>query len=219
MYFRADISYSHFGRNILWGVTDIEYLGHNNVQKMRMKNEEQLLSRRSEFAEYGTVNSISDANSQPVTWCLSAWAKGAGGVLPWQTIGKKQAWQTGQQTALFYPHPEGPVPSVRLKAFTRGQQDVEYLTLLTVSTRKPRFIVADWLKNAAKTSELDTVTISDLWEIRNRIGEYLSRLAPPYKYSLTDAKPIEWNINELPDIGYVEVAPAVKPYKPDCDGF
>ena len=85
--FRCDISYTQYGRDILWGVSDIDYLGGNNPQKTRMKHEEMVRHPGTRFAEYGTANDLLDANTQPVLWQLSAWAKGAVRVLPWQTIG------------------------------------------------------------------------------------------------------------------------------------
>jgi len=233
MWYRADISYTQFARNILWGVTDVEYLGGNNFQKTRMKHDEQTLFGRTFFAEYGTANKIEEPNTQPVLWCLSAWSKGSMGVLPWQTIGSKNCWNIAEQTALFYPHPDGVKPSVRLKAFARGQQDVEYLTLLSDIYKIPRFAVADWLKKNIdlqeklfKTSETDAGTllfekgdVFALWRMRYKIGKILSDKAPPYRRSLVNYDTPHWNINRLPDIGYVPVAPEVESYKPDCDNF
>ena len=101
MWYRGDISYSQFGRNILWGIMDIEYLGGNNTQKTRMKHDEQRLFGESYFAEYGSANKIDEPNTQPALWCLSAWAKGAFGVLPWQTIGSNKSWIKAVQCHLF----------------------------------------------------------------------------------------------------------------------
>ena len=129
MWFRADISYSEFGRNILWGITDMEYLGGNNQQKTRMIHDRQVSNGPVKFAEYGSANRIDQSNVITLLWCLSAWFKGADGVLPWQTIGTKESWKKADQNAIFYPCPEGPVPSLRLKAFMAGQQLIEYCTI------------------------------------------------------------------------------------------
>ncbi len=188
MWYRTDISYSQFGRDMLWGIADIEYIGGNNAQKTRMKHDEQILSVPSHFAEYGTANRIEDPNTQPVLWCLTAWAKGAAGVMPWQTLGGPDCWRIADQTALFYPHSEGPKPSVRLKAFTRGQQDAEYLTLLCDVCQIPRFTVAKWLKtfipsegrirrsfaDDAGTVVYEKGDVGDLWQMRYRVGKMLS---------------------------------------------
>jgi hypothetical protein len=233
MWYRADISRTQYGRNSLWGIMDVEYIGGNTAQKTRMKRDEDILHGKSYFAEYGTANRIEDPNTQPVLWCLSAWSKGAMGVLPWQTIGTKRSWERAEQTALFYPTPQGPLPSVRLKAFRRGQQDVEYLQLLCDVLKVPRHAVADWLKGQIelkeqyyKTSQQDAgtavygdISAMQLWELRYRIGKFLSAKAPPYRRSLVDWKQPQWDPARLPDVGYVEPAPPVDSLVPDCDRF
>ncbi len=233
MGYRGDISYSEFSRNMLWGVTDIEYIGGNTAQKTRMKHDEQILQGDTYFAEYGTANKIEEPNTQPVLWCLSAWAKGCTGVLPWQTIGGENCWKTAEQTALFYPGADGPSPSVRLKAFTRGQQDTEYLTLFCYVFGIPRYAAADWLRHnvsldadVSKAYENDAGTltfagadVTALWKLRYRLGKMLSDKAPAYKRSLVNREIPHREIKKLPDIGYVPVSPAVGRYKPDCDTF
>ena len=233
MWYRGDISYSEFSRNMLWGVMDIEYIGGNTAQKTRMKHDEQILHGNSCFAEYGTANKIEEANTQPVLWCLSAWAKGCTGVLPWQTIGGDNCWKTAEQTALFYPGSDGPKPSVRLKAFTRGQQDTEYLTLFCDVFGIPQYAAADWLRRSisldsdvSKSYENDAGTLTfaegdivSLWKSRYRLGKMLSDKGPAYKRSIVNRETPYREIKKLPDIGYVPVSPAVERYKPDCDTF
>lgn len=233
MQYRGDVSYSQFGRNTLWGLLDVEYLGGNDEQKTRMKRDEQMLWGKSHFTEYGTANRIDASNIQPALWCISAWSKGARGVLPWQTIGGKECWKTGEETSLFYPHPEGPKPSLRLKAFARGQQDVEYLTLLCEVLRVPRHAVVDWLvkrididDRVSKESEGDSGTVVftrgnavALSKVRQCIGQTLSEKGPPYRRALTKREAPIVGGKRLPDIGYVSVSPHVERRKPDCDTF
>jgi hypothetical protein len=233
MWYRGDISYSQFGRNILWGIMDVEYMGGNNAQKTRMKHDEQILHGRSFFAEYGTANKIETSNIQPVIWCLSAWSKGAIGVLPWQTIGSRNCWKIAEQTALFYPHSDGPKPSVRLKSFTRGQQDVEYLTILCDSYKMPRYAVAGWLNkminlkgNVYRSYEADAGTVGfnnvdlmALWKMRFKIGKMISEKAPAYERALVDWETPLWDPTKLPDVGYVPIAPKVDRYKPAYNYF
>ena len=234
MWYRADISRTQYARNLLWGIVDVEYIGGNTAQKTRMKLDEIVLHGNTYFAEYGTANRIEDPNTQPVLWCLSAWSKGAMGVLPWQTIGTKRSWERAEQTALFYPDPRGEfLPSVRLKAFRRGQQDVEYLQLLCDVLKVPCYAVADWLKSQInlkeqyyKTSRQDAGTAvygdispMQLWNLRYRIGKFLSAKAPPYRRSLVDWKQPAWDPASLPDVGYVKTAPRVDSRRPVCDRF
>lgn len=233
MWFRGDISYSQFGRNMLWNVTDIEYLGETSPQKVRMKRDEKILTGKGFFAEYGTANRIEDPNMQPVIWCISAWSKGGAGVLPWQTLGSQSSWKSAEQTALFYPNADGPRPSVRLKAFSRGQQDVEYLTLFADVFKVPHFLLADWLSSflnlegkVQKTSAGDAGTpifrggdVEDLWGMRCRLGKMLSERGPVYRRSLVRWEKKTWDEKKLLPLGYTSVAPAVQSYRPVCDRF
>jgi hypothetical protein len=236
--FRADISYFRFGRDILWGLLDETYLGGNDPQTTRMWRE---MNRRwpgSALYEYGTANPISAPNTQPVLWCLSAWAAGADGVLPWQTIGREKSWQTADQTALFYPRPgkpqhEDPLPSVRLKAFRRGQQDVEYLTALAAALGRDRSQVAEWLRNHlnleatvrkthaadAGTAVFEDLSPAGLWRLRTRIGAFLSAHparppAAPARLRLSPPEP-------PPELGLVSGSGDGVPWtrKPDCADF
>jgi hypothetical protein len=198
-----------------------------------MKQDESILGIKAYFAEYGTANRIEDSNVQPAFWCLSAWSKGAVGVLPWQTIGSENSWRRGEQTALFYPHKDGPMPSIRLKAFTRGQQDVEYLELYRLSCKKTRRAVSEWVQgNLNLQDQYSKITDDDagtlrpqgvlpekLWEFRFRIGNAISAKSPEYRRRLLNLESPKWEPDKLPRIGYVNVAPKVDSYKPACNDF
>ncbi len=233
MWYRGDISQRQFSRNMLWGLMDMTYIGQNTIQKVRQKRDEEILSGKSYFAEYGTANKIEMPNTQPVLWSLSAWSKGAVAILPWQSIGSEAAWRTAEQTSLFYPHSDGPMASVRLKSFTIGQQMLEYLTLLTTETKKPRYIVSEWLRqqidlqerslqsyegDAGTTSFRESDTIK-LWAFRYQVGEFISHMKPAYRRSLVEWKTPEWDGLERPDQGYVRIAPQVERVKPSVDDF
>ena len=97
-----------------------------------------VLDRKSRTGEttynYGSANPIELNNLHPVAWSLETWVNGLDGIVPWQTLGKQRSWTDADQNALLYPGETigkpGPLPSIRLKAFRRGQQDVEYLNIL-----------------------------------------------------------------------------------------
>jgi hypothetical protein len=127
------------------------------------------------------------------------------GVLPWQTVGRGDSWVEADTLALFYPGRSGrlPVPSIRLKAFRRGQQDVEYLTLLALATGQPRWAIAQRVREALKLSgtrgssglaavedagviRYGNLRPQDFWTLRVRIGEALSALHPAPKRQLVD---------------------------------
>ena len=76
-------------------------------------------------------------------------------MLPWQTVGNGDSWKKADELSLFYPGrdaKEGPVPSIRLKAYRRGQQDVEYLTLLAQVKGEPRWAVGESVREALHLS-------------------------------------------------------------------
>jgi hypothetical protein len=228
-WYRCDISRTEFGRNILWDVMDVVYFGGSDEQKVREKHDEQVLSVPTYFCEYGGANDPGTSNIAPVTWCLLAWTRGAIGVLPWQTIGTQGAWSRGESTCLFYPAQGGPAASIRLKAFRRGQQDVEYLTLLGDVYNQPQYAVAGGLKQAIdltgrviKRSEEDAGIIrfervdpTSLWQTRYRVGKMVSAKKPEYKRAIVTHPSPAIDLSKLPDIGYVKVAPKVEPAKPE----
>ncbi len=196
MWFRADESYSQFDKNLLWGITDVEYLGGNNKQKTRMIDDRNIIHGQTYFAEYGSPNKIGDSNLKIVLWCLSAWLRGANGVLPWQTIGNRKSWKTADQTALFYPRAGGPVPSVRLKAFMVGQQLIEYLTMVCELSHIPRKVIKKWFKRLVKKNG-GTPDIIMIRYMKNILGNMISNKAPQYKRSWINGVQHQWNIQNL----------------------
>jgi hypothetical protein len=158
--------------------------------------------------DYGSANAIEESNMQAVGWCLDSWTLGSDGVVPWQTIGKEASWQQADPLSLFYPGSaigqREPAPSIRLKAFRRGQQDAEYLTLFAQATGQPRWAVGETVRQALglKTvgesrpaAEADAATVQkisplpqDVWAVRTQIGRALSALKPPAKRQLIDLR-------------------------------
>ena len=155
--------------------------------------------------EYGSANPVEESNMQAVGWSVDAWALGTDGVLPWQTVGRGDSWSTADPLSLFYPGRRGrdPVPSVRLKAFRRGQQDVEYLTLLGLATGEPRWAVGRRVREALGlvgergASGADAVEDAgliryqrlrpgDAWALRVRLGQFLSDARPAPKRKLVE---------------------------------
>ncbi len=229
MWVRTDVSYSPWGRNTLWGVADLECLGGGGVQKIRMKQDEQVLWGPSVFTQYGAANHPSDANIQPVTWSLLCWANGASGLAAWSTVATPANWRQGSETAVLYAQKDGTiVPSVRLKAFRHGEQMIEYLTLLGMVYQQPRFAVAGGMRQAvdlagrfqktyeddAGTVRFDKVDPTALWMLRYRAGNMLSAKHPPYKASIRPQIVPATGVDRLPDIGYVRVGPKVAPARP-----
>lgn len=85
---------------------------------------------------YGTANPVDESNRALQAWALDAWAAGATGLVPWQTIDKTGRGLTeADQLGLFIfdKDAEGRTVirhSLRLKAFREAQQLIEHLALL-----------------------------------------------------------------------------------------
>ncbi len=202
MVFRADISRPQWQRNLLDGLLDVNVVGIGFAPYLRT-----VMERRSRNGElvynYGTSNRIESSNVQPAAWSLWAWSVGADGVLPWKTVGRESSWQKASPLALFYPAPDGGAhPSVRLKAYRRGQQDVEYLTILAAVTGQPRWALGELVRREAGlqavASQNDSsdagrldFAVADavaLWRLRMRVGATLDRLGPPAERRWVDLR-------------------------------
>ena len=175
--YRCDISRPQWQRDSLTHVLDYnvvsssawkQYGGRDGVWKI----------------VYGEANSPATSNVQAAAWCWDAALHGAHGVLPWQTIGNAESWKQADPTALFYPGEsiglKEPVPSLRLKAFLRGQQDAEYLHLLATNTAGESSPLSQLSRQLALTGvrqktagveyagrlDYGLIGASDLWRVR-----------------------------------------------------
>ena len=207
MLFRCDISRPEWQRDALEGVLDYNVVGGAFRRYRRM-----VLDRKRAFGqvvvEYGSANDIEESNVQPAGWSIDAWCLGADGVLPWQTVGTAQSWQEADRLSLFYPAESGngsPAPSIRLKSYRRGQQDVEYLTLWCHATGQPRWAVGDAVRRALRLSgrrqgtgaggedagviHFAELSPTDLWALRVAIGRELSNKHPAPQRRLVDFRP------------------------------
>lgn len=98
------------------------------------------------------------------------------------------------------------VPSVRLKAYRRGQQDVEYLTLWAHHRGLPRWAVGRQVRETLHLSgsrratetggaedagriEDSALRPQDLWALRVRVGKALSRFIPPRSTGWSSSAP------------------------------
>lgn len=193
--FRADISRPQWSRDSLDGLLDVNVVAGDVFRRYNGR----VLERRDRFGEliyaYGTTAAPELNGWQPVAWALDAWSLGADGIVPWQAIGNDESWKKGDELSLFYPATEESggkvVASIRLKAYRRGQQDVEYLTALCNATGRPRWDVAQALRKRLTLEARSTFRYaedagtqdypdfsSDEWErMRREIGAFLSETA------------------------------------------
>lgn len=195
MAFRCDISRPQWQRGLLDHVLDVNVVSGAMRRYRRMVMDRKTQAGQVVY-EYGGSNPITRSNVQPAAWCVDAWCLGADGVLPWQTVGKNRSWKQADTLSLFYPGQavglNGAVPSVRLKAYRRGQQDVEYLTILSSVMNLPRWALGPVVREALgldarfeKTHEHDAGRVSydavgpvRLWRLRTRVGAMLDELHP-----------------------------------------
>jgi hypothetical protein len=104
------------------------------------KNERCMAMKRQgvAFWHYGTGNDIRRSNLSGEAWGVKVWLTGGDGFLPWNSISGDTALDRPTPTAILYPGMrfglDAPLASLRLKAFRRSQQDVEYLALLAART-------------------------------------------------------------------------------------
>ncbi len=219
MAFRCDISRPQWQRDLLDGLLDV------NVVSGAMRSYHRVvIGRKARWGqlvyEYGGSNAITRSNVQPAAWCVDAWCLGADGVLPWQTVGNNRSWEKADSLSLFYPGGPvgdgGPVPSLRLKAYRRGQQDVEYLTILSRSLGLPRWAVGEAARKRlgveagfekssesdAGTLRYDDLTPEQLWDLRVRVGSLLDGLKPPAKRRWVDLRTPTRDTTQLRDLGH-----------------
>jgi Domain of unknown function (DUF4091) len=216
--FRCDISRPEWQRDSLDGLLD-----YNVVAGGALRQYERLVMDRKErerqiVIEYGNSNAIEESNVQPVAWSIDAWSRGVDGVLPWLAVGSEAAWNKAEQTSLIYPprpgHPE-PAPSLRLKAFRRGQQDVEYLTLWSQVTGQPRWAIGPQVREALHLSprksgtgfigdedagilRYDQLKPEDLFALRVRLGAALDKLHPAPRRQLVEVRTPPRDPDRLP---------------------
>lgn len=201
MWYRGDISRPQWERDCLDGLMDYYVVGGSAFRKYHRTVFDRQRADGRKVITYGSANTLDASNMQAVGWCLDAWSLGADGVLPWQTIGREESWRKPDRLSLFYP---GPLPSVRLKAFRRGQQDVEYLTLLAQLLHSPRWAVGARVREAlglhgelgmtgsggedAGVVEYSELKPQHVWALRNQIGRFLSEAAPPARSRLVELR-------------------------------
>jgi len=200
--FRCDISRPEWQRDLLDGVC-----GEEVVSGALRTYRDRILARQARYGQrvflYGSPNKIGSPNLQCSAWCLDAWCLGADGVVPWNTIGTEQSWTVPDETCLFYPTEEGPLPSLRLKAFCHGQQLVEYVTIFTQLAGHDRRSVAEALRRELgldgllkKTSEDDAGSMSydrlspeSLELLRFRLGSWIAAQKPADRRAWTTPRP------------------------------
>ena len=121
--------------------------------------------------------------------------------------------------AVFYPSPEGPLPSLRLKAFRAGQQLAEYLAIYSAASGQNRDAVgaavlalpglrAGTIKTYADdagSSGFGDGAGRSLAELRLRLGTWLDAQAPAPRERWHDPRPTRPDPSKVPPIAALPV--------------
>jgi hypothetical protein len=132
VHFRVDVSYPEWSRDLLDRVVDINVTGGFNGSRPLLEDWRHQHGQR--IWTYGSTPPSTVSALAIERQALDLYTRGVDGFVPWLTLGEDKNWTTFADTAVFYPGKSHGVPgacaSLRLKAFRRGEQDIEYVRLL-----------------------------------------------------------------------------------------
>ena len=135
--FRIDVSRPEWQRDLLDGITNVDVIsGTLREYPFRAIGRNRRDGKMTYM--YGAATKLGQPLVVNAAWCAETWSLGADGIVPWQTIGNKDSLTKPDDLAIFYPGPDGPLPSLRLKAVRAGQQLAEYLTIYAVASGQDR---------------------------------------------------------------------------------
>lgn len=170
--YRIDISRPQFDRGQLKKTSSLWVVGTNASNKFQRLVNDRKFQKKRKIWIYGTTNPVGKSNRQTMAWIMSAFLKGASGVVPWQTVDKRgKAMKNADQLGLFVFSNGKIYQSLRLKAYRRAQQDIEYLLLLKkkykLSDKQLREFILHYLPLKGETikkyaSDAGTENFSDL---------------------------------------------------------
>ena len=131
---RGDISRIEWVRDMMPGQIDLDCTSSHLFDKNRFLMDDRDRFGR-DFWNYASTNSPRDTNVAMRAWCWRVWMAGGNGIVPWNTTsGGLRAWDRPEPLTVFYVGTkfgkQEPFGCLRLKAYRRGQQDMEYLVLL-----------------------------------------------------------------------------------------
>jgi hypothetical protein len=190
--FRTDISRVEWIRDLMAGQIDLNCISKRFFEKNRYLLDDRVRFGR-EYWNYASTNHPRESNVAMRAWCWRVWLNGGNGLLPWNAVRGDESWNRAEPLTVFYPGAkfgqDEPFASLRLKAYRRGQQDIEYLILLAEKQGWGRDAVARAVAQAldlsggiTQTHEDDagavafsSVNDSSLDEVRLRIARALER--------------------------------------------
>lgn len=129
--YRIDISRPQFDRGELWHTSDLWVVNTGAMLHYpRIIQDRKNISGEKMWV-YGTTNPVETSNRETMAWIMESFNRGAVGIVPWQTVNKNgKAMKNADQLGLFVFSNGNIYQSLRLKAYRRAEQDIEYLLLL-----------------------------------------------------------------------------------------
>ena len=189
--FRVDISQPDMNRGLWDDLVDVWMLGGRSrfatagaLRRTMIPGEE--------YWSYGGGSAVSAPLMNNLTHALYLWCLGDTGYMPWwNCFGGRgnEAWQIGNTLALYYRGQDypgatevysGPLPSVRMKAVRRAQQDIEYLHLIAASSEWTRGRVRQALREYADDPEaphlsFEHLTLDRIHQLRRAVVHEILR--------------------------------------------
>ena len=131
--FRGDISRPEWQGDMLDGIMQTIYFGSGSAIQYGRLLQRMIERMPTQGYLYGRCNNVGRSNLESTAWCYSAFAAGADGVLPWQSIGRAGSLVEPNTLGLLVPGDRfglSAVASLRVAALRRGAQDCELMQLL-----------------------------------------------------------------------------------------
>ncbi len=129
VWFRADISRPQWGRDLLDRGLDLQVTGGYDRYGAWLRDWRERHGQR--IWTYGGTPACTTSASAIVTQLLDLYARGVDGYVPWLVLGDQGCWSKATSTCVVYSgRPRGlpgACPSLRLKAYRRAEEDIEYL--------------------------------------------------------------------------------------------
>lgn len=191
---RADISRPQWQGRTLEGSVDTVYYGgfidSRTYKRCKILKEETGIKIRA----YGAAVPHDQSNTKVVALVLNTWLNGADGFQTWWSKGTEKSLDQQEGTlgnALFVPGDRFDLPVIgdmRIKAFRKGEQLVEYLVLLSrkynLSREQLRHMVNDFIdlnaysRITSKADDADSLQFGSLktWQIEGLRKEILKHL-------------------------------------------
>lgn len=130
--FRVDVSRPQWGRDTLDRVVDVNVTGGFSGYRPWLEEWRERHGQR--IWTYGGAPSSRGSAYGIVMQGIDLYARGVDGFVPWLTLGSERNWTEFADTTVFYTGKPmgvaGACASLRLKAYRRAEQDIEYLRLL-----------------------------------------------------------------------------------------